>query len=379
MRLSEICIRGFKSFANDAEPIFLGNLNVLIGPNGSGKSNLIDAFELLSAIANSRLQYFNARNGYPDAYFHFGKRATSSISLSATLEKDDFTFTYDVSLVSGIGDFIFIANETLKEIDTKQEGPVKVNPIIVGEIGEKESTVFSKEYTKPHWRHADKAVGFLKQMAKIQKSHFAETDLIGKKIYYMDANEIHTNGEKLAAFLNRLNHSETERPYYQRIERQLQSLIPGFHAFDIQHDVERQDLVQLNWRHVDNPDYLMGPHHLSDGSRRLIALSTLLLQPEWLLPSIILIDEPELGLHPTAIDALGGMLKMASMHTQIVVATHSTGLLDAVEPEDVIVFETKNGCTQSKRLSSEELNHWLKDYDQSLSVLWQKNVIGGLP
>jgi predicted ATPase len=108
-----------------------------------------------------------------------------------------------------------------------------------------------------------------------------------------------------------------------------------------------------------------------------MALITLLLQPEDDLPSLIILDEPELGLHPYAISLIAALIRSASVYTQVILATQSTNLLDHFEPEDVIVVEQRQGCSLFKRLEPNKLTAWLEEY--SLSELWEKNVIGGSP
>ena len=137
--------------------------------------------------------------------------------------------------------------------------------------------------------------------------------------------------------------------------------------------------IKLNWKSEIDNDYLFGPDHLSDGSIRFIALATLFLQPPELLPNIILIDEPELGLHPQVIDLLASMIKECSQYAQIVVATQSPRLLDSFTPDQVIVAETNSASGSSifKRLNEQDLDEWLENY--SLSEIWEKNIIGGQP
>ena len=92
-------------------------------------------------------------------------------------------------------------------------------------------------------------------------------------------------------------------------------------------------------------------------------------------PSTIIIDEPELGLHPYAIHLLGALLRSASKRMQVIVATQSTLLLDEFDVEDLIVVELENGVSVFKRLEEEDFNEWLKDF--SVGELWSKNVLGG--
>lgn len=132
----------------------------------------------------------------------------------------------------------------------------------------------------------------------------------------------------------------------------------------------------LNWREKGR-DYLFGPHQISDGTLRVIALATLLLQPEDMLPDVIVIDEPELGLHPYAIGVLAALFRKASHHCQLIISTQSAELLDYFDADEVIVVNRKGESSEYRRLTTAELDTWLEDY--SLSELWEKNVLGGGP
>ena len=124
---------------------------------------------------------------------------------------------------------------------------------------------------------------------------------------------------------------------------------------------------------------MFGPEHFSDGTLRFIALATLFLQPPKLLPQVIFVDEPELGLHPQAVDVLASMVKQATESTQVIMATQSPRLLDSFDYKDIIVAEKdrETGCTMLDRLDEDEVKVWLEDY--SLSQIWDKNIIGGQP
>jgi predicted ATPase len=130
----------------------------------------------------------------------------------------------------------------------------------------------------------------------------------------------------------------------------------------------------LRWREKGH-DNLFNAYSLSDGTLRFICLCTLLLQPE--PPNTIIIDEPELGLHPAAIIKLGAMIKAASVNAQIIISTQSVNLLDQFSAEDIIVVEREGDQTVFKRLSEDNLQNWLNEY--SIGELWGKNVLGGMP
>lgn len=135
----------------------------------------------------------------------------------------------------------------------------------------------------------------------------------------------------------------------------------------------------LKWKDNTANDYTQLPQQISDGSLRFMALATLLLQPAYQMPSIILLDEPELGLHPAAINQFAEMVKEASMNAQIIIATQSPHLADEFDPSQIIIAERNDekATTILKSLDKERLKDWLAEY--SISELWNKNVIGGRP
>ena len=183
----------------------------------------------------------------------------------------------------------------------------------------------------------------------------------------------------IAAVLYLIKNKKDYQPYYKRIVQYVRRILPQFDDFILEPMALNQSYIRMNWKRVGEPDYVFGPEQLSDGSIRFIALATLFLQPPELLPNVIIIDEPELGLHPQAIDALASMIRLASRYSQIILATQSPRIVDNFEPENIIVAENDkvSGSSLFSRLDNEKLKDWLEEY--SLSQLWEKNLLGGLP
>jgi tetratricopeptide (TPR) repeat protein len=94
-------------------------------------------------------------------------------------------------------------------------------------------------------------------------------------------------------------------------------------------------------------------------------------------PRLLVLDEPELGLHPHAIAALAELVKTASRKTQVLLATQSETLLNHFSPEEIVVVERQGRESVFKRLKTNELEEWLSRY--AMSELWEKNVLGGRP
>ena len=154
--------------------------------------------------------------------------------------------------------------------------------------------------------------------------------------------------------------------------------MPQFKDFVLKPSPRNKEYILLNWTENDS-DYIFGPHQISDGSLRFMALATLLLQPPKTLPKVIILDEPELGLHPSAISILAGMITTASQHSQILLATQSTRLIDEFKASDIVIVERneKEKCSTYQKLDESKLSEWLEQY--CMSELWEKNVIGGRP
>jgi predicted ATPase len=185
---------------------------------------------------------------------------------------------------------------------------------------------------------------------------------------------LHPDGRNLAAFLYLLR--EWHEDSYRFIVQTVQQVAPFFDDFQLEPLELNPETIKLEWRHK-NSDQQFDASSLSDGTLRFIMLTTLFLQPEKYRPSLILVDEPELGLHPYAIEKLAALVRQASVNTQVIMSTQSPLLLDYFEPEEILVADRVNGGTQLTRLQSPQLKKWLEDY--SMGQLWEKNEIGGRP
>jgi predicted ATPase len=196
-----------------------------------------------------------------------------------------------------------------------------------------------------------------------------------KTIGDIDDNKfLRPNGSNLPAYLLLLKEKHPQS--YSLIRSTIQKVTPFFNDFQLAPLRRNENKIRLEWLHKSSDNYF-DVSSLSDGTLRFICLATLLLQPPKERPSIILLDEPELGLHPYAISLLASMIKSAATQTQVIISTQSPLLIDYFEPEDILVTELEDGATTFKRLESADLEEWLEDY--SLGQLWEKNHFGGRP
>jgi predicted ATPase len=132
--------------------------------------------------------------------------------------------------------------------------------------------------------------------------------------------------------------------------------------------------IQLEW-YEKGSDFPFRANSLSDGTIRFICLATLLLQPR--LPPLVILDEPELGLHPYAISILYRLLEQASKKSQLLISTQSVTLINYFSPEDVIAVDKEKGSSTFTRLDQLKIEKWMEDY--TIGELWEKNIFGGRP
>ncbi|HZF10176.1 MAG TPA: AAA family ATPase [Thermoanaerobaculia bacterium] len=352
-RLDRIHVAGYKSIRD--QTLDLGLLNVLIGANGAGKSNLMGVFRLLNEIAEKNLQVFVAQAGGADRLLHFGRKVTEEIAIDLKFDRG----SYSCSLVPTENDRLIFQSENAYL-------PVANNSFSFS-TGQSESKLLDLTRTP-----ADVPLLTLQQW---KVHHFQDTSVSAKVKQTGDLADnayLRPDAGNLAAFLYRLQ--ETQPSAFRTIEDTVRMVAPFFRRFDLRPDRLNPSKIRLEWQEKDSDTYFHA-HDLSDGTLRFISLATLLLQPE--LPPTVLIDEPELGLHPYAITVLASLLHAAASRTQLVVSTQSVTLVNQLSPEEIIIVDRQDGESVFRRLTEEEIAGWIDDY--SLGELWEKNVLGGRP
>ena len=370
MKLISVELSGFKSIAGSvAQTIPLGDVTILLGANGSGKSNLVQFFKLLNFLTTGALQTYVGKYGVSQLLF-YGPGITESIAFTLCFDSDEAQDRYEVKLSHGLPDRLFVSGE---RVSFRRKGePRPQEYYLTGGGGEIQLTADSRQTSRV-------VNGLLAGIRTFQFHDTSETAKIKDRGYVDDARYLRSNAGNLAAFLRMLKGHEDYRRYYDRIVRHIQRVMPQFGDFALEPVPGNQEYVRLNWTDAAGSDYLFGPDQLSDGSLRFMALTTLLLQPPALLPRFIVIDEPELGLHPAAVAELGGMVRVAARQTQVLLATQSTRLVDEFTLDNLVVAERDeaNRCSVFRKLDEERLASWLERY--SLSELWEKHILGGQP
>lgn len=349
--LERIQVKGFKSIREmDLE---LRPLNVLIGANGSGKSNFLEVFRLLNQIVEERLQYYVAKEAGANRLLHFGSKTTSEIELKLQFNNGLY---YEVRLATAQGDRLIIAEEKWGQggVDFKYNGHPETKLLAMREPPFDELVKIFKSWRIYHFHDtSDRAK--IRLTGNIHDNEFLRSDASNLAAYLYLMNKLHPN-------------------HYRRIVKTMQMIMPFVEDFDLHPVAENQDTIMLAWREKGFGESLKA-HVLSDGSLRFMALTTLLMQPN--LPPLLLIDEPELGLHPYAVNLMLEMIESAAVSTQVIVATQLTKVVDQLAPQDTIVVNRDEKASTFKRFSEQEIEHWLAEY--SLGELWEKNVLGGTP
>ena len=362
-----ISVEGFKSIGR-IDRLPLCPINVLIGPNGSGKSNFLGVFSFLREIRAGRLREYAIRSGGADRILHFGSRTTSQMRMHVSFEGE--VDQYEITLAATDPDVLAPMRETCTtSVDSQPltatfPGYAHASEASISHPG---ANSLGLEIFRRVGKHLD---GW-----RVYHLHDTSSTSPIKKTADVDDNRfLRHDGANLAAFLYFLHQKNEDS--YDLIRHTVRLVAPFFDDFRLRPQALNEDKIRLEWQHVGSNAYF-DASSLSDGTLRFIVLATLLLQPASLRPSVILLDEPELGLHPYAITILASLVEQASVETQVVLATQSTPLLDHFRPEDVLVADRVDGGTQLTRLDAAALEEWLQDY--SLGQLWEKNHFGGRP
>ncbi len=328
--IDTITARGFKSI-EAIENLQLRSINILIGANGSGKSNFIGVFAFLQAFWEGRLTQYVAVDGGAERFLHFGSKQTPSLFFRVHFRNPELDF--DVRFMSTV-DEGFFWDGAIPDFAFQSLSPWRIFHV-----------------------HDTSASSPMRRRCKLDDNAYLRAD-----------------GSNLPAFLYLIQ--RTYPHSYQTIRKTVQLVAPFFEDFSLKPLNLAPDDIKLQWLHKGSDQYFDAAS-LSDGTLRFIVLAALFLQPKELRPSLILVDEPELGLHPYAIQLLASMIKQAATDSQVIVSTQSPTLLDHFEPEDVLVADRVGHATEIHRLERGHLQEWLADY--SLGQLWEKNELGGRP
>lgn len=357
--IRKIQIEGYKSIRK--QEVELSDINLLIGGNGIGKSNFISLFTLVRNLYDRNLSNYVVRKGGADRLLYCGRKVTQEILL-------DFFFAEKDAPSH---------NQFVVKLQESQDGLIVKETATAFYNGGWHRNLYESNVRESNFKdiRTGQAYWVNDLLREFEVFHFHDTGDLSpmKKECNIDDNRgLRNDGSNLAAFLYYLK--EKHPRHFKMIEMTIASIAPFFDSFILEPNRLNEEIIKLEWKEKGIDTYY-NASQLSDGTLRFIALATLLMQPE--PPKIIVIDEPELGLHPVAINKLAALIRKASHKSQMIISTQSVNLVDNFEPKDVIVVERNDGASEFKRLNNDELEQWLADY--SLGEIWQKNIFGGQP
>ena len=362
-RLNRLKLSGYKSIKS--VDINFGAINILIGANGAGKSNLIGFFNFMRKLLEKELKLTVAQMGGANKVLYFGKKTTKKLEVSLLFTPNG----YETVLIPDEQDGLIFKKEIgyfFADMIGYAGGTKLYN---LNNIGGKESKLPDKPHTVSPLGHIVKYIDDWKIY------HFHDTSKLSpikQPCRVDDYYSLAVDGHNIAAYLYfiRQNYDQT----YTKIVKTIQRVAPFFHDFILEPDIANNEMIKLRWKHKGS-DLYFDANDLSDGTIRFICLTTLLLQPN--LPTMILIDEPELGLHPFALNILASLFRIASKKTQIIASTQSSTFADFFDIEDILIVDRKENATTITKPDLNFLVEWINEY--SIGELWQKNLLGGNP
>ncbi len=361
--LDSLSIKGFKSIRG-IDQLKLYTLNIIVGANGAGKSNLVSFFRMLRAMSEEGLASFVTRNGGADGFFFGGPQETPKIEAHLCFGQNEYKFT-----------LLPTASINLMVHDERVLYTGGGSWSIYG--GGHESSLRQWEGKKSRWGNYPSPEHYVnKAISSWLVYHFHDTSMTApmrRDHSIRDWRELNPDASNIASFLLHLKQKHPRS--YEKIIEMIQLITPFFDDFILEPERKGEnEVVRLEWRQKGS-SYPFQPWQLSDGTIRFICLATALLQPH--PPSTVVIDEPELGLHPFALEVLAGLFHNAADKTQLIVSTQSAALLNHFQASEVIVVDRKHGASRFRRLDENLLVEWSKDF--ALGELWQKNVFDGGP
>ena len=370
-RIESVRIRGFRSL-RDVELSDLPRAAVLIGANGSGKSNVIRFFEMLSWMLRSRrLGEFVGMHGGADDQLFRGHRVTPRLEAEISIRTDAGRNDYGFTLAYAEPDRFLFTDERFRFSRDEYGGEAEWQSL---ESGHREAMILDAAQSAAPAVDPATPRAIVKVLRDCVGYQFHDTSKGSRFKQRWDVEDnarLRPDGGNLAAVLYRLEHEDFRR--YDLICRHIARVLPNFDRFDIE---ESYGKVLLRWKAAGS-DKTVGAHLTSDGSLRFFALVTLLNLPPELLPDVILLDEPELGIHPSAVSLIGGMIQSLAVERQIIVATQSPLLVDSFSLDEIMVLELEDGATVVRTFEVDDYRRWLED--RSTGQLWQKNLLGGRP
>jgi predicted ATPase len=383
-QIKRIRISGFRRLADIDLNLKEKRFMVLIGANGVGKTSFLDAMTTLSASASGQLNTTLSRFGGISSILTRGKRDKLTFAVDLEVPGNYKPLEYELSLAPRGAGYAII-RETLSQ---QRDGYSEKGPFMHINSSESDIQYYETEAEKlirPDWSY-DTLETSLAQVPKMYRQPEELRRILSTATQYhvldvgprapvklpqpmKPATLPGPDGEDLVSYLYYLR--ETERNRFDIIIDSLKAAFPDFEEMTF--PPAASGMLTMTWkdRNFTKP---LAIHELSEGTLRFLWLVALLQSPN--LSTVTMIDEPEVSLHPELLSLLADLMREASQHTQLIVATHSDRFIRFLKPEEVVVMDIdENGCTKTTWADQLNLDHWLADY--SLDEIWQMGSLGG--
>ncbi len=324
--LEKLTIKNFKSIRE--QTLALGKLNIFIGGNGAGKSNLIQAFRLLREISQQNLASYSLARGV-EGLLHFGRKQSRFMELYVEFGEGGLSNAYRVNLAPSDEGTLVVGQETVYFHD-RAKWPTPTNEVI--NSGSKESVLGTIKTGIASYVKRD--------LDTYRVYHFhdtSDTAAVKDACEVEDNRALRSQAENLAAFLYWMQQKHPD--HFANVQDTVRQIAPFFEEFRLAPSKLTESKIRLEWKEKGSDAYF-NASSLSDGTLRFLCLTTLLLQPQ--LPAVVLLDEPELGLHPAAVTLLADLISSASTRTQVIVATQSVTLVNQFEQDAVWTVDRKD-------------------------------------
>lgn len=390
MLIKSLKIANLLSYGQQAEAVELGQLNILIGPNGSGKSNFLEVISLLQAAPEQLTRPIRDGGGIQDWLHKSGRSGSAQdarIEAVIANSKGQKNFRYGLAF-NEVGGRFEVRDEYLEnekaDAGKKQpyffyrwnEGRPVLNTTGSAVVGERK---LRRESIKPEQ-------SILSQ--KRDADFYPEMTWVAEQFQSMRLYREWTFGRYSAPRLPQ----KTDQPN-DRLEQDCSNLGLVLNRLRMNVNAHKQLIEALRAVYEGIEDVhvrveggtaqvflieekgAIPATRLSDGTLRYLAILALLCDPN--PPPLVVLEEPELGLHPDMLPTLARLLADASTRTQLVITTHAPSLVDAFSdnPSAILVCERDGDGTHIERLDAEHLAPWLEKY--RLGELWTRGQIGG--
>jgi predicted ATPase len=379
-RFENISVKGFRRLQHTE--LEMRALIVMIGANGSGKTSFLDILSMLAASASGNLRNILQLKGGLNEILTRGRAQELEIAISMKVP-DAEPLRYSLAL-SPKGLSYEVRDETL----TQQRKLNKSEPFKYIESHGLDIKYFQEGsgLLRPNWEHNPLETS-LSQVPKMYREPENLRKSLASCTYYgaLDVSEKSpirlpqamrpaklpgASGEDLVSCLYDLR--ETDQYRFEMVENIISAAFPDFERLNF--PPVAAGTISMTWtdRNFPQPIYV---HELSEGTLRFLWLVTLLQSQS--LTTVTLLDEPEVSLHPDLLRHLAYLMREASKHTQLIVATHSDRLIRFLNPHEVLICDLEEGEAKMTWADSLNLDKWLEDY--SLDQIWSMNVMGGRP